>query len=60
MCDWAFTEVGLQRREFFIEPANAASCAVAESVDCVREELLPNEEVIHGTSRDMARYALQK
>ncbi len=60
MCDWAFTEVGLQRLEFFIEPANAASCAVAGRLGCVREALFRNKEVIRGTSRDMALYALQK
>ncbi len=60
MCDWAFTELGLRRLEFFIEPANAASCAVAERVGAVREELFRDMEVIRGTSRDIARYALQK
>ena len=59
MCDWAFTEVGLRRLEFLIEPTNAASCAVAESVGGVLEELFPEKEVIHGTSRDMALYAVQ-
>jgi RimJ/RimL family protein N-acetyltransferase len=60
ICDWAFTELGLRRLEFFIEPANAASCAVAERVGAVREELFPNMEIIRGTSRIIARYALEK
>jgi RimJ/RimL family protein N-acetyltransferase len=60
MCNWALTEVGLQRLEFLIEPANAASCAVAESVGCVREGLLRDKELIRGASRDVARYTLRK
>lgn len=58
MCDWAFADLGLRRLEFFIEPGNAASCAVAEHVGAVREELLRDKEVIRGTRRDIARYAL--
>lgn len=60
LSDWAFTELGLQRLEFFIEPENVASCAVAERLGAVREELFPDKEVIRGTSRDIARYALEK
>jgi RimJ/RimL family protein N-acetyltransferase len=33
---------------------------VAESVGCVREDLLRDKELIRGASRDIARYALQK
>jgi RimJ/RimL family protein N-acetyltransferase len=60
MCDWALTDLGLRRLEFFIEPANAASCIVAERVGALREELFRDKEVIRGTSRDIARYALQR
>lgn len=60
MCDWAFTDLGIRRLEFFVEPANAASCAVAERVGAVREELFSDRETIRGTSRVIARYALEK
>lgn len=60
MCDWAFAELGLLRLEFFIEPANVASCVVAERLGAVREKLFPDKEVIQGTSRDIALYALEK
>jgi RimJ/RimL family protein N-acetyltransferase len=60
ICDWAFTEVGFRRLEFYIEPSNVASCAVAERLGAVREELFPEKEIIRGTPRDIARYALEK
>ena len=55
---WAFAALGLQRLEFRVEPANAASCVVAERVGAVFVEQLPASEVIHGTPRDTARYVL--
>jgi hypothetical protein len=33
---------------------------VAERVGCVREELFRDHEVIRGTSRDIARFALER
>jgi len=32
LCEWAFREIGMARLEFYIEPGNAASRAVAERV----------------------------
>lgn len=59
MCGWAFSQVGLRRLEFLIEPTNAASCAVAERMGATREEFLPGKMFIRGSSRDIVRYALE-
>jgi RimJ/RimL family protein N-acetyltransferase len=37
LCDWALTDLGLARLEFYIEPANAASRAVAKQLGCQME-----------------------
>lgn len=58
LCDWAFTDLNLRRVEFFVEPANKASCSVVEQLGATWEGLLPDREVIHGTARETARYAL--
>lgn len=60
ICEWAYTELGLDRVEFFVEPGNRGSRFVIEKLGAVREELIADMEVIHGTSRDMARYALAR
>jgi RimJ/RimL family protein N-acetyltransferase len=58
LCDWALTDVGLARLEFYIEPANAPSRAVAERVGAQLEGILRSKTVIRGVRRDMALYAL--
>jgi RimJ/RimL family protein N-acetyltransferase len=58
LCDWAFSDVGLARLEFYIEPANVASRALASRLDCQFEGTLRSKALMHGTRRDMALYAL--
>lgn len=58
LADWAFNHAGFQRLELYIEPVNAASCAVAESLGCQREGVLSSKAVVRGERRDMALYAL--
>lgn len=58
VCDWAFTDLGLRRVEFLVEPANKASCSVVERLGATLEWVLPEPEVIHGTNRQTVRYAL--
>jgi RimJ/RimL family protein N-acetyltransferase len=60
LADWAFTEVGFERLELYIEPANTASCAVAETLGCEREGVLRSKAVVQDQRRDMALYALVK
>lgn len=60
MCDWAFTDVGLQRLEFYVEPANVASCVVAQRLQAVQEELLRDHVIVRDISRDIARYVLER
>jgi RimJ/RimL family protein N-acetyltransferase len=60
LCDWAMTEVGLARLEFYIEPSNSASRAVATRLGGQFEGILRSKAVIRGTRRDMALYALVK
>ncbi|MDN4161108.1 GNAT family N-acetyltransferase [Nocardioides abyssi] len=58
--DWAFGVAGLTRLELLVEPTNIASCAVVERAGAVLEDIVPDMDVIQGTSRDIARYALQR
>jgi RimJ/RimL family protein N-acetyltransferase len=60
VCDWAFTGLGLRRLEFFIDTTNVASCAVAERVGAVRENVTVRAAAAGGRSRHVARYALEK
>jgi RimJ/RimL family protein N-acetyltransferase len=60
LCDWALTDLGLARLEFYVEPANAASRAVAGRLGCQFEGTLRSKALIQGTRRDMALYALLK
>lgn len=58
LCEWAFREIGMARLEFYIEPGNGASQAVAERVGCRQEGPLRNKVLSGGSRRDMAVYAL--
>jgi ribosomal-protein-alanine N-acetyltransferase len=58
LCDWALSDLGLARLEFYIEPANAASRAVAARLGCQLEGTLRSKSLIQGTRRDIALYAL--
>ena len=58
LCDWALREVGLFRLEFYIEPMNTASRAVADRLGCQLEGVLRGKALIQGTRRDMALYSL--
>jgi RimJ/RimL family protein N-acetyltransferase len=58
LCDWALTDVGLARLEFYVEPSNVASRAVAARLGCQFEGILRSKTLIQGTRRDMALYAL--
>lgn len=58
LCDWALADVGLARLEFYIEPPNVASRAVASQLGCQFEGVLRSKALIHCTRRDMALYAL--
>jgi RimJ/RimL family protein N-acetyltransferase len=60
LCDWAMTDLGLARLEFYVEPENVASRAVAARLGCQLEGTLRGKALIHGTRRDMALYALLK
>ena len=58
LCDWALTDVGLARLEFYIEPSNVASRAVATRLGCQFEGVLRSKALIQGTRRDMALHAI--
>ncbi len=58
LCPYAFTELGVQRIELWIEPANAASLRVAEAVGFHREGLLRSFMYVGGERRDMLMYSL--
>ncbi len=55
---WAFESLPVDRIEITIEPANAASRAVAERAGYTFEGILRSHTVIKGTRRDMAMYSL--
>jgi RimJ/RimL family protein N-acetyltransferase len=54
---WALDAGGLQRLEALIEPANAASCAVATASGFALEGVLRSKVVVSGERRDIAMYA---
>jgi [ribosomal protein S5]-alanine N-acetyltransferase len=58
LCDYAFTELDVKRIELWIEPGNAPSLRVAESVGFAREGLLRSFMHIGGRRRDMLMYSL--
>jgi RimJ/RimL family protein N-acetyltransferase len=60
LAGWAFTDVGFERLELYIEPANTTSCTVAERLGCEREGVLRSKAVVRNQRRDMALYALVK
>jgi RimJ/RimL family protein N-acetyltransferase len=60
LCDWALTDVGLARLEFYIEPANTASRAAVDRLGGQFEGILHSKALIQGVRRDMALYALLK
>jgi RimJ/RimL family protein N-acetyltransferase len=60
LCDWAITDVGVARLEFYVEPSNVASRAVAARLGCQFEGVLRSKALIQGTRRNMALYALLK
>jgi RimJ/RimL family protein N-acetyltransferase len=55
---WIFETLPIDRIEITIEPANAASRAVAERAGYAFEGVLRSHTVIKGSRRDMAMYAL--
>lgn len=58
LCDWALRDLGLARLEFYIEPTNTASRAVAMRLGCQLEGILRSKSLIQGTRRDIALHAL--
>lgn len=58
LCRFAFEDLGVQRIELWIEPVNAASLRLAESVGFRREGLLRSFMRIDGERRDMLMYSL--
>ena len=58
LCGYAFAELGVKRIELWIEPGNAASLRVAETVGFSREGLLRSFMHVGGRRRDMLMYSL--
>ena len=58
MCRFAFDELGAQRIELWIEPANGSSLRVAEATCFHREGLLRSFMPIGDVRRDMLMYSL--
>ena len=58
LCGYAFAELGVKRIELWIEPGNAASLRVAETVGFAREGLLRSFMHVGGRRRDMLMYSL--
>jgi [ribosomal protein S5]-alanine N-acetyltransferase len=58
LCLYAFDELGAQRIELWIEPANASSLRVAEAAGFHREGLLRSFVPIREVRRDMLMYSL--
>lgn len=57
---WALGDGGMHRLEFYIEPANTASCAVAERVGGTREGVLRSKALVRGVRVDLALYAITR
>lgn len=57
-CRFGFEELGLERIEVWIEPANLPSLRVAEAVGFKREGLLRSFAEVNGQRRDMLMYSL--
>jgi RimJ/RimL family protein N-acetyltransferase len=55
---WLIDEVGVLRVELVIEPANIASCRVAESAGFLAEGVLRSRFVLHGRRADVVMYSL--
>ncbi|MCB1258181.1 MAG: GNAT family N-acetyltransferase [Microthrixaceae bacterium] len=55
---WALGDGGMDRLEIYIEPANLASCRVAEQVGCVREGVLSSKALARGKRVDLVLYAM--
>lgn len=53
-----FETLGLNRIEIHVQPANEASCRVAEKLGAVRESLCRNRVVHRGEPQDAVLYAL--
>ncbi len=58
LCGFAFAELGAKRIELWIEPANASSLRVAETIGFHREGLLRSFMPISESRRDMLMYSL--
>ncbi len=58
LCRYAFDELDVQRIELWIDPANAASLALAERVGFSREGLLRSYMAIKDRRRDVLMYSL--
>jgi RimJ/RimL family protein N-acetyltransferase len=57
-CSYAFSDLGVERMELYIEPDNLASRAVAQNAGFVEEGLLRSQEVTTtGERRDMVLYS---
>ena len=58
LADWALSEGGLARLEFYVEPGNLASRRMVERLGCRPEGVLRSKALVRGTRRDMILYAL--
>jgi RimJ/RimL family protein N-acetyltransferase len=58
LSDWAFRNLPVERIEITVQPANAASRAVAERAGYTFEGILRSHTVIKGRRRDMAMHSL--
>jgi RimJ/RimL family protein N-acetyltransferase len=56
-CAYAFTELGVERAELYIEPDNAASRGVARRAGFTEEGLLRGQALFGTERRDMVLYA---
>lgn len=55
--DWAFSELGLQRLQLRIDPANDASHTVARRAGYQREGLLRSAYLVRGRRTDVVQYS---
>lgn len=56
-CRWAFTELGVERMELYIEPDNAPSRKAAVRAGFTEEGVLRAREQIGDQRRDMVLYS---